>query len=635
MRMFNHIILSCLSVLAANLAFCPAAPAQEWRYTNPVLHMDYSDPDVCEAGGVYYMTASSFNFFPGLPVLKSSDLVHWDLVGAALTDYPQPLQHGGGVWAPALRYHDGWFYIYVGDPDRGIFMVRTQNPEGPWEPPVWLVKQKGFIDPCPFWDPDTGEAWLSHGVAGSRAGLKSVLLLAPMSEDGTRLTGPSAIVFDGHLTQPTIEGTKLYKHQGRYYLFAPAGGVATGWQTVLRADALPGPWEEKVVMAWAPGTVNGPHQGAWVRDAAGADWFLHFQDKGAYGRIVHLQPMSWTAEGWPVIGEDPDGDGIGQPVSSWRVPSAFAPGLSAAPACPYGLPLEWEYPAVPSPLWHMALPGGGFRLYSVKQESSGLWNCSNLLQRKFPAERFVVTAKMTFRPNPQLKEHGERAGFVVMGNDYAGLCITDRGKDAALSFITCTGASRGAAEKVDDICNIGYSYLKTDNRFGSGNVPKVVYPDVPEATLWVKLEVRPKAVEGNVPDAICRFYYSLDGKRYERIGSGFTAKPDMWTGAKFGFFCNRYAAKNDSGCVDVTDILVKPEFAPLEGFNYEEAKVPDYTLPDPLTFPDGKKVTSVREWEKTRRGQILALLEEEYGSVPPRPSDESWKLRSEGPALDG
>ena len=211
MRRFRQFIASLLVILVFS-----ARMAAQWQYTNPVLHMDYSDPDVCMADGVYYMTASSFNFFPGLPILKSTDLVHWSLVGAALTDYPQPLAHGEGVWAPAIRYHNGWFYIYVGDPDRGIFMVRTQNPEGPWEPPVWVVKQKGFIDPCPFWDSDTGLAWLSHAAAGSRAGLKSVLFIAPMSEDGTHLTGPSRIIFDGHRTQPTIEGTKFYKHEGRY-----------------------------------------------------------------------------------------------------------------------------------------------------------------------------------------------------------------------------------------------------------------------------------------------------------------------------------------------------------------------------------------------------------------------------------
>ena len=177
-----------LLVFAALLAFLPLG-AQNYR--NPILHMDYSDPDVCRVGEDYYMTASSFNCFPGLPILHSRDLVNWEPVGAALTSYDplfrETVQHGNGVWAPAIRYHDGWFYIFCGDPDRGIFMVRTQDPAGSWEKPVWVVREKGFIDPCPFWDED-GKAWLSHASAGSRAGLKSVVYVAPMAPDETRIT---------------------------------------------------------------------------------------------------------------------------------------------------------------------------------------------------------------------------------------------------------------------------------------------------------------------------------------------------------------------------------------------------------------------------------------------------------------
>lgn len=535
------------------------------EYTNPILHLDYSDPDVCRVGDDYWMTASSFNCFPGLPILHSRDLVHWDLAGAALTDYPCDgsgddfhtiVHHGKAVWAPAIRFHDGWFYIYVGDPDRGIFMVRTQDPAGVWEKPVWVVREKGFIDPCPLWD-DDGRAWLSHGLAGSRAGLKSVLFMAPMAPDGRSLLGPSRIVHDGHLTQPTIEGTKLYKRGGLYYIFSPAGGVATGWQTVLRSNSPYGPWEERIVMAWAPGTVNGPHQGAWVSGADGTDWFIHFQDKGAYGRIVHLQPLRWLADGWPLIGEDPDGDSVGQPVASSVMPvaSSVMPGsdrVSDVPG-PYGLPLEWQYPAIPGPYWHMALPDGGVRLYSVEQKwpYTSLWDCPNVLQQKFAAEAFTVTARLSFRPNPQLKQRGETAGFVVMGNDYAGLRVTDTAAGSVLSYIECLGASKGAAETESALCTIPYTSQPLPHPYESRNVPLVDYPDIQEAIFWVKLEVKPREVEGNVPDAVCSFHYSLDGESWQTVPGEFTARPELWTGAKWGFFCNRFAPKNDSGWLDV------------------------------------------------------------------------------------
>lgn len=586
MRRFFIVIFLLVS------SFAGRAQEQE-RYTNPVLHMDYSDPDVCTAPDGFWMTASSFNCFPGLPILHSNDLVHWTLVGSALIDYEAPLKPGEGVWAPAIRYLDGWFYIFVGDPDRGIFMVRTKDPRGRWEAPVWLVRGKGFIDPCPLWD-DDGRAWLSHALAGSRAGLKSVILLAPMSPDGTSLTGPSRIIYDGHDTQPTIEGTKFYKRDGMYYIFAPAGGVATGWQTVLRSSRPDGPWEERIVLAEAGTEINGPHQGAWVHTAADEDWFIHFQDKGAYGRIVHLQPMKWTADGWPVIGED-TGKGYGKPVSQHTAPAYTSgspaaignpttasspstivnPSTSGSPAAaspsnpdkvygcdwsatPYGLPHEWQYPAVPLPFWHYALPDGGVRLYSVLQspDSRNLWDCPNLLQQKFPAERSSITAKLTFRHNPRTSE---TAGFTVSGEDYAGLRLTASENGATLEWILCIDAGKGSSEQCSKLAAL--KWTRSPQRFPleSRSVPSVKYPDKLETTVFVKLEVEPRAVKGNVPDAICRFSYSLNGKRYIPAGQPFTAVPGRWTGAKWGFFCNRTAACNDGGWLDVEDLEVRTQ----------------------------------------------------------------------------
>jgi len=546
----------------------PVLLSAQQTYRNPVLHLDYSDPDVCRVGNDYYMTASSFNCFPGLPVLHSKDLVNWELIGSALLDYPgkdwgdedlsfkDGVSHGNGVWAPAIRYHEGWFYIYVGDPDRGVFMVKTKDPWGSWEEPVWVVRQKGFIDPCPLWDED-GKAYLSHGEAGSRAGLKSVLFVAPMSADGTRLIGPSRIVYDGHLTQPTIEGTKFYKRDGKYYIFSPAGGVATGWQTVLRSDSPFGPFEERIVLAYAPGTINGPHQGAWVTSPEGEDWFVHFQDKGAYGRIVHLQPMVWKDDGWPLIGEDPDGDGVGQPVKEWSLPGGEAVKGTSLKG-PYGISLDWQYPSIPSPYWHMSLPEDGVRLYSVQQpdESESLWDCRNLLLQKFPSEKFTLTAKLSFRPNPGLKERGENGGLIVMGNDYAGIRITDTENGALLQYVECKGASKGETEKTADLKVLPYSSIPQPHPYESLNVPRVNYPDIQEAVLWVRVEVSPDEVKGNVPDAVCRFFWSTDGKKFTRVEGSFKAQPELWIGAKVGFYCNRTAPKNDSGCLDVTDITI-------------------------------------------------------------------------------
>ena len=143
--------------------------AQKWIpdlsngfYKNPVIWADYSDPDVIRTGNDFYMTASSFNCVPALPVLHSTDLVNWELINHAVKRFPDSyydiVQHGNGVWAPSLRFHDGWYYIYWGDPDRGIYMVRAQDPYGDWSAPVLVKKAAGNIDPCPLWDDDPREA---------------------------------------------------------------------------------------------------------------------------------------------------------------------------------------------------------------------------------------------------------------------------------------------------------------------------------------------------------------------------------------------------------------------------------------------------------------------------------------------
>ena len=141
-----------------------------------------------------------------------------------------------------------------------------------------------------------------------------------MQTDGMVLIGEEVRIFDGNENdQVTIEGPKLYKRNGYYYVFAPAGGVKTGWQTVLRSKNIFGPYEYKVVMRQGDSQVNGPHQGAWVDTVTGEDWFLHFQDVYAAGRIMHLQPMHWEND-WPVIGVNKPGNDYGEPVMEYRKP---------------------------------------------------------------------------------------------------------------------------------------------------------------------------------------------------------------------------------------------------------------------------------------------------------------------------
>src|SRR6187455_681887 len=139
------------------------------NFKNPVLNADYSDPDAIRVGNDFYLVSSSFEDIPGLPVLHSYDLVNWTIIGHALKRQPpydhfSTPRHGNGVWAPAIRYHNGEFYIYYPDPDFGIYLIKAKDMAGTWSEPILVYPGKGIIDPCPLWD-DGGQAYLVHAFA--------------------------------------------------------------------------------------------------------------------------------------------------------------------------------------------------------------------------------------------------------------------------------------------------------------------------------------------------------------------------------------------------------------------------------------------------------------------------------------
>ena len=538
------------------------------KYKNPVINADYSDPDVCRVGNDFYMTSSSFACFPGLQILHSTDLVNWKIIGAALTDdYPvlpefrgtnldwrKRIQHGNYVWAPSIRHHDGWFYIYWGDPDQGLFMTKAQNPADTWSKPVCVQPGKGMIDCCPLWDED-GKAYLSHGCAGSRAGVKSVLFVAPMSADGTTVTGPSRIVYDGHEDQPTIEGTKFYKRNGYYYIMSPAGGVKYGWQVILRSRNPFGPYEEYVGLAQGKSKINGPHQGAWIDTPSGEDWFLHFQDKHAYGRVVHLQPAKWVND-WLVIGDDRDGDGCGDPVTQWKKPALKATEnvqpreddeFSAT-----DLGLQWQFEGPYSHYWYFCDANKSkLRLYGIQQPENytNLADMQNTLMQKFPAENFTVTSKLKFIPNPGNKNKGEEAGFIIKGLDYAAIKFVTTKEGCFMRFVKCKDAMKGGKEVVET--EMPMTLVEQEKpytqRYAVDDIPQ---PRHATQDIYVRAVVKSAGI-GNGITSSAQFYYSTDGKKFTKIGSPFTVKEGKWIGAKVGYFNCRSSVSNDAAFLDI------------------------------------------------------------------------------------
>lgn len=540
-------VLASGVLCAAGLAHADNYVSEVWcadlgngYYKNPVLYADYSDPDACRVGDDFYMTSSSFNCIPGLQILHSKDLVNWEIVSAAVPYALPPVddaapQHGNRVWAPSIRHHDGWFYIFWGDPDQGAFMTKAQDVKGPWTEPVLVKPGKGIIDTTPLWD-DDGRVYMVHAYAGSRAGFKSVISICELSADASRAITPSRVIFDGHGEHPTCEGPKFYKYNDYYYIFHPAGGVQTGWQVVQRSKNIYGPYEMKVTLAQGNTKINGPHQGAWVDTPTGEHWFLHFQDVGAYGRLVHLQPMTWK-DGWPVMGVDKDGDGCGEPVMKYKKPNV---GKNYPVNNPresdefdgYELGKQWQWHANFNEKWHYcAGQKGVLRLFSYPEPegAKSLWDVPNLLMQKPTAPNFTCTTKLKFTTSD--KYLGERTGLVVMGLDYAGVVIENTEKGLALNQVVCLQADKGKLERI-----VASVPLESDE-------------------VYLRAQYRDKGLDKKNPldmVVMVEFSYSLDGKRFTAIGEPFRAKEGKWIGAKTGVFCTRPAKeKVDGGWVDV------------------------------------------------------------------------------------
>lgn len=526
------------------------------NYRNPILYADYSDPDAIRVGDDYFMTASSFCNVPGLPILHSKDLVNWKVVNYALDKIPEfryrnPV-HGCGVWAPSIRYHEGTYYICFPMPDEGIYMTTTKDPFGKWSEPVNIRPGAGWIDPCPFWD-DDGKAYLVAGVAKSRIGYKSVLHMVEMQPDGMGLIGEEVKIFDGNENdQVTIEGPKMYKRNGWYYVFAPAGGVKTGWQTVLRSKNPFGPYEYKVVMRQGDSPVNGPHQGAWVDTVTGEDWFLHFQDVYAAGRIIHLQPMHWEND-WPIIGVNKPGNDYGEPVMEYKKPDIGKTAEELADSSQYpvcepdcdddftgeNLGMQWQWNANPEADWYaLDSQKGQLQLNAVDAVPlRPVGDCRNILLQKWPAPEFTCITKM----NLTGMQEGDMAGVVSLGMEYSALAVAKRNGAYILRQMK-------GSQQFD--CDMPY----TQEDIQEFAVSEQDFTD-DKKTVYLKYTVKRTGHEDHyemnipvkhVPKESVTLEISFDGKEYVHAFS-IDSKAGRWVGVKNGVFCmHDNTVKNDT-----------------------------------------------------------------------------------------
>ena len=480
-------------------------------YINPVLNVDFSDPDVIRVGEKYYMVASDFHFI-GMQVLESDDMVNWRYVSQLYRRFDEPGwdsngHYAGGSWAPAIRYHDGLFYVYFCTPDEGLYMTTAKEAQGPWAPLHLVKRVKKWEDPCPLWD-DDGKAYLGRSQHGA-----GPIIVHRMSADGRQLLDDGVTVYTG----PVAEGTKFMKRGGYYYLVIPEGGVGQGWQTVLRSRNVYGPYEKRVVLEQGSTDVNGPHQGALVDTPDGQWWFYHFQETPVLGRVVHLQPARWKDD-WPLIGVDIDGNGIGEPVHVWQKPIVGNPEGGHASkrdkvelgtddtASPYiqddcnddfdypqnlksqtsALKPAWQWNHNPQDdHWSLTERKGWLTLHALPADS--LKACRNMLTQKVVGYVSESTTLMT-----------------AQGQCYAGLC--------------CIGKQFRAV----GLCEQGV--------FVEAHGKKVII----KKGRFKKLYLR---VSNDCRENRHQFFYSTDGRHFTPAGAPFSMRAGYWKGIRVGLFC--------------------------------------------------------------------------------------------------
>jgi beta-xylosidase len=311
----------------------------------------------------------------------------------------------------------------------------------------------------------------------------------------------------------------------------PAGGVPTGFQLAMRSKSPYGPYEHKIVLAQGKTNINGPHQGGWIHTKYGEDWFLHFQDKEAYGRVVHLNPVDWSS-GWPIMGKK------GEPVTTYRKPKSSSTTIvNPVESDEFNKPtvsLQWQWHGNYDEKFGVPTAFGTFRIYTYKLSEGwkNFWEVPNMLLQKTPADHFTVTTKMRFTS----KADGQMGGLIMMGLDYSALMVRRTGKTFQLVLLTCKAADKGNSHTERIIATLKPTAEdKTEYKPG-------IHEDI-----YLRLKVN---------DSKMTFDWSLDGKKYQDCGDEFQMKEGKWIGAKFGFVAVETDPKCDRGWIDADWIRI-------------------------------------------------------------------------------
>jgi xylan 1,4-beta-xylosidase len=413
---FKLLTLFCLTPLAAQVPSNPFAampdPDAEVTYHNLIIPGFYSDPSVCRVGEDYYLVTSTFEYFPGVPVFHSRDLVHWEQIGHCIHRKDQ-LPMGMNIFSSTIRYHEGTFYMITTNVMRGgNFYVTATDPAGPWSDPIWV--KAGGIDPDLFFD-DDGKTYV----------ISSPMVLYEIDPESGELLTEGRKVWNGTGGR-YAEGPHIYKKDGYYYLMAAEGGTEEAHhETIARSHSIWGPYTDNPanpILAHANAAGQGnPIQGVGHADiiqAHDASWWIVFHgyrnisDKVHHilGRETCLAPVCWPKNGWPVV------NGNGTATVDMTCPTLPLHPFPEKPAKvdfdTDKLGLDWNHIQLPDDSNYSLTEHKGFVRLKGAAETVGSWNPSTFAGRRLRDHYFTATIRLEFEPEGE----NEEAGTILFNN---------------------------------------------------------------------------------------------------------------------------------------------------------------------------------------------------------------------------
>ena len=512
------------------------------KIQNPMLWADVPDPDVIRVGDTFYLVSTTMHLMPGAPIMKSKDLKNWETVGYVfdrLTDSPKyDLQegtaYGRGQWATSLKYHNGKFYALLAPNEQGAmgdtYIFTADKAEGPWK---ILSRMRHFHDCSLFFD-DDNRVYVVYGTG-------EMMELKPDLSDV--IEGSHQQIFQREEDEKgLLEGSRVIKHNGKYYLLMISHTYAPGRhrrEVCYRADDIHGPWEKQVILESEFGGFSYEAQGTIV-DTEDGDWYgIIFQDRGGVGRVLTVMPCRWI-NGWPMLGDE-----NGKVPSEVRSLKSGEPQTAIVKADDFGtakLGLHWQWNHNPiDQAWSLTERPGFLRLKTNRVVQS-IYLAPNTLTQRMEGPTCSGSVCMDLA---RLKD-GDCAGFGAFNSDSGLLTVKKKGKRLVLEMSEQKVSLTEREKAVTDV---------------EENIIESV--ELKQQKVWLRIDAdfRPSTTGGYGGKDLATFYYSLDGEQWTKIGSDYKLSFDwrrFFMGSKFALFC--YATKKVGG------------YADFDAFNYEKGK---------------------------------------------------------------